>query len=441
MKKNSMDRKSGGWALLPLGLFLALYILTFVFTGDLSRIPVVIVFLLTSVAALLLSKGTISERVNVFCKGAANETILLMVVIFILAGAFAGSAKAMGAVDATVNAVLYFLPSDMIPASIFAAACFISMSMGTSCGTIAALTPVAVGLSSQIGMSLPAMIGIVIGGSMFGDNLSFISDTTIVATQTQRVEMKDKFLVNIRIVWPVALLLALYYVYLGYGLHHDANTAGEVQWLKIVPYIAVLVMALSRINVMIVLLTGVVLSGAIGMCDAGFTVWDWAAAANTGIVNDMGELIIVTLLAGGMFEVIRRNGGIDWLVNQITSNIRSRRKAEASIAALTACTGLCTANNTISLIIIGPVARRISAASQIDPRRTASLLDTFSCAIQGILPYGAQVLIASGLVEGVRPMDILPHLHYPILIGLAATLAIVFQYPAKYAKKALKVEN
>jgi Na+/H+ antiporter NhaC len=424
-----------GRALLPLSLFFILYIVVFVATGDLNKIPVSIAFTLTSIAALLLSKGSANVRIGAFCRGAANETIMLMIVIFVLAGAFAGSAKAMGAVDATVNAVLYVLPSDMIPASIFAAACFISMSMGTSCGTIAALTPIAVGISPQIGMSLPAMIGIVIGGSMFGDNLSFISDTTIVATQTQRVEMKDKFLVNVRIVWPVALLLTLYYAYLGYGLHHEVRIAEDVPWLKIVPYLVVLVLALSRVNVMIVLLAGIALSGAIGMFDAGFTVWDWAKAANTGIVNDMGELIIVTLLAGGMFEVIRRNGGIDWLVNKVTHNIRSRRRAEASIAALTACTGLCTANNTISLIIVGPVAHKISHVSQIDPRRTASLLDTFSCAIQGLLPYGAQVLIASGLAAGVRPMDIVPHLYYPLLIGLAATLSIIFQYPAKYTRK------
>ncbi|MDR1330648.1 MAG: Na+/H+ antiporter NhaC family protein [Tannerella sp.] len=431
---NNPEVKPNGWALLPLCLFFILYITVFIATGDLSRMPVPVAFVLTSIAALLFSRGSVNLRVTAFCKGAANDTIMLMIVIFVLAGAFAGSARAMGAVDATVNAVLYFLPSNMIPASIFMAACFISMSMGTSCGTIAALTPIAVGLSPQVGMDLPAMIGIVVGGSMFGDNLSFISDTTIVATQTQRVEMKDKFLVNVRIVWPAALLLLLFYVYRGYGLHREVHDVEAVEWVKIIPYIAVLVLALSRVNVMTVLLAGIFLSGAIGLLDADFTVWDWTVAANTGIVNDMGELIIVTLLAGGMFEVIRRNGGIDWLVDRITRNIRTKRQAETSVAALIACTDLCTANNTIALIIVGPVARKISLLFNVDPRRTASLLDTFSCAVQGLLPYGAQVLIAAGLAGSVKPMEIVPHLYYPMLTGVAAALAIVFQYPRKYTK-------
>ncbi|MDR2120498.1 MAG: Na+/H+ antiporter NhaC family protein [Tannerella sp.] len=439
---NNSDGKSeikpNGWALMPLSLFFILYITVFIATGDLNKVPVSVAFVLTSIAALLFSRGSANLRISAFCKGAANDTIMLMIVIFILAGAFAGSAKAMGAVDATVNAVLYFLPSDMIPASIFVAACFISMSMGTSCGTIAALTPIAVGLSPQIGMSLPAMIGIVIGGSMFGDNLSFISDTTIVATQTQQVEMKDKFIVNIRIVWPVAVAIVLFYIYQGYGLHHEGSVVGEVKWIKIVPYLVVLGLALSHVNVMIVLLAGVCLSGIIGLFDAGFTVWDWAKAVNTGIVGDMGELIIVTLLAGGMFEVIRRNGGIDWLVDKITKNIRSRRKAEISIAALVACTDICTANNTIALIIVGPIARKISKAFNVDPRRTASLLDTFSCSAQGLLPYGAQVLIAAGLAGSVKPAEIVPYLYYPLLIGVAAFLSIVFQYPRKYVKSSME---
>jgi Na+/H+ antiporter NhaC len=435
---NTPDNKShtppNARALIPLALFFILNIAVFIATGDLSKLPVSVAFALTALAALLLSRGSANLRISAFCKGAANDTIMLMVVIFILAGAFAGSAKAMGAVDATVNAVLYVLPSDMIPASIFVAACFISMSMGTSCGTIAALTPIAVGISPQIGMSLPAMVGIVIGGSMFGDNLSFISDTTIAATQTQRVEMKDKFMVNIRIIWPASLLLIAFYVYQGYGLHHEVSVVERVEWVKIIPYLVVLGMALSRVNVMVVLLAGIFLSGAIGLFDTGFTVWSWAKAAQTGIVSDMGELIIVSLLAGGLFEVIRRNGGIDWLVNKITKNIRSRRRAEASIAALVACTDACTANNTIALIIVGPIAHNISKTSHIDPRRTASLLDTFSCAVQGILPYGAQVLIAAGLAGSVKPMEIIPHLYYPMLIGLAALLSIIFQYPRKYTK-------
>ncbi|MDR2117915.1 MAG: Na+/H+ antiporter NhaC family protein [Tannerellaceae bacterium] len=432
MNTDDTNPRPRGSALLPLGLFFALYLVTFAFTGDLSRMPVVIAFLLTAVAAVCFSKGSVSQRVGVFCRGAANETILLMVVIFILAGAFAGSAKAMGAVDATVQIALQILPQNMIPAGLFLAACFVSMSMGTSCGTIAALTPIAVGLSPQIGMSLPAMIGIVVGGAMFGDNLSFISDTTIVATRTQGVRMRDKFIVNLRIVLPAALLATLLYVWQGLGLRQGMTEGAELSWVRMIPYVVVLVAAMAGVNVMTVLLSGFFLCGLIGLADGGFTVWEWAKATHGGIVGDMGELIIVSLMAGGLFEVIRRNGGVEWLVRKLTRSIQSRRKAEGSLAVLTMLTNLCTANNTIALIIVGPIARKIGDEYRIDGRRTASLLDTFSCFTQGMIPYGAQLLIASGLAGGVGPAEIVPYLYYPFLIGLASIAAILFQYPRRY---------
>ena len=431
MKELESDSRPNGWALLPLALFLLLYVLTFVFTGNPGRMPVTVAFLLASSAALFLSKGTISQRIGVFCRGAANETILLMVVIFILAGAFAGSAGAMGAVDATVNLTLRLLPGSMIPAGIFIAACFISMSMGTSCGTIAALTPVAAGIAPQIGMSLPAMVGIVVGGAMFGDNLSFISDTTIVATRTQGVKMKDKFRVNVRIVLPVAILITLFYVYQGVGLSGDMDV-GDISWIRIIPYLAVLILALAGVNVMLALSAGIVLAGLAGLCSGGFTVWEWAEAASNGVTNSMGELIIVSLMAGGLFEVIRRQGGIDWLVVRLTRNLRSGRKAEGNLAALVILVNLCTANNTIALIITGTIARKVGEKFALDGRRTASLLDTFSCFAQGLIPYGAQLLIASGLAAGVNPVDVIPYLYYPFLIGVASGLAIVFRYPRKY---------
>ncbi|MDR2628165.1 MAG: Na+/H+ antiporter NhaC family protein [Dysgonamonadaceae bacterium] len=421
-------------ALIPLGVFFALYLLVFAFTGDFGKVPVAIAFLLTSTTAIFFCKGSLSQRVALFCKGAANETILLMVVIFVLAGAFAGSAREMGAVDATVRLTLRLLPHNMIPAGIFIAACFISMSMGTSCGTIAALTPIAAGLSAETGMSLPAMVGIVVGGAMFGDNLSFISDTTIVATRTQGVRMKDKFLVNLRIVLPAALLATAIYLWQGRGLSGEIP-AGDFSWIKIMPYVAVLVTALAGVNVMLVLLLGIVLSGVAGLCAGSFSVWDWAKAANTGIVTDMGELIIVSLMAGGLFEVIRVQGGIDRLVAWLIRNIHSRRKAESRLAALITFTNLCTANNTIALIIVGPIARKIGETFHIDRCRTAGLLDTLSCFTQGLLPYGAQLLIASGLASGISPMEIVPYLYYPFLIGIASLIAILLQYPAKYTGK------
>jgi Na+/H+ antiporter NhaC len=433
MESIEVTHKPNPVALLPLGLFFILYVLTFILTGDLSKMPISVAFLSASALALCLSKGgNLMNRIGLYCRGAANDTILLMIVIFILAGAFAGTAKSMGAVDATVNMVLSFLPQKAIPAGIFIAACFISMAMGTSCGTIAALAPIAAGISAQTGFGLPFMLGVVIGGSMFGDNLSFISDTTIVATRTQGCRMQDKFRVNIKIVLPVAILVAGWYIFQGISLTGGQVdiAAVEVEWLKVVPYLIVLITALAGVNVIFVLFLGIVLSGAIGLLTGSFGMWDWTGAMSDGIVKDMGELIIVSLMAGGMFELIRFNGGVDWLIIRMTKNIRSVRSAETAIAGLVSFTDLCTANNTIALIITGPIAKKISDNFHLNNKRVASLLDTFSCAVQGVIPYGAQMLIASGLA-GVNPMAILPYSYYPFLMGIGAILAIVFQYPRK----------
>ncbi|MDR1886776.1 MAG: Na+/H+ antiporter NhaC family protein [Prevotellaceae bacterium] len=414
-------------ALMPLGVFFLLYILTFIFTGDLQKMPISAAFLAASAVAVLFSKGgKMSRRIEIFCRGCANDTILLMIVIFILAGAFAGTAKATGAVDATVNMVLYLLPETAVMASVFVAACFISMAMGTSCGTIAALAPIAAGISSQTGIGIPVMLGVVVGGAMFGDNLSYISDTTIAATRTQGCRMKDKFKANIRLVLPAALIVLGIYIFQGFNTVSNAvGEAHSVEWIKVIPYMVVLVTALAGVNVITVLTAGIVLSGVIGLAGGGFTVWEWAAALSNGIVKDMGELIIVSLMAGGMFEMIRYNGGIDWLVNRLTKNISSKRKAESAVAGLVSFTNCCTANNTIALILTGPIARQISDRAGLDKRRTASLLDTFSCFVQGLLPYGAQLLIASGLAN-INPMEIVPYLYYPFAMGIMATLSIVF---------------
>ncbi|MDR1810486.1 MAG: Na+/H+ antiporter NhaC family protein [Prevotella sp.] len=422
-------------ALLPLFGFFALYALTYIFTGSLSAFPVSVAFLATSVLAILFSKkNKLADRIAIFCKGAANDTIMLMVLIFVLAGAFAGTAKSMGAVDATVNMALYLLPENLLVAGMFLAACFISMSMGTSCGTITALAPLSVGIAAGTGMNMPFILGAVIGGAMFGDNLSFISDTTIVATRTQGCRMKDKFNVNIRILFPVVLLLLAAYVYLGFTSAAPYSvSATDVDWLKVVPYAVVLITALMGVNVIAVLMSGIVLSGIVGLLTGSFTVWEWASSMQTGIVTDMGELIIVSLMAGGLFEVIRFNGGIDWLIDRLSKNIRSKRQAEYKVASLVCFTDLCTANNTVALIITGPIAKQISDKFGIDNRKMASLIDTFSCAVQGLLPYGAQLLIASSLAD-VNPMQILPYLYYPALIGFASVIAIIFQLPRKYAK-------
>lgn len=431
---NGIPKKPNGLALLPLVVFFALYIITYIATGDLKNMPISVAFLTASVIALLLSKGgKIQDRVAVFCRGAGDETILLMVLIFILAGAFAGTAKSMGAVDATVNLMLYLLPEKSILITTFIAACFISMSMGTSTGTIAALTPIAVGISNQTGIPIPAMLGVVVGGAMFGDNLSFISDTTIVATRSQGIEMRDKFLVNIRIVFPAFLLVALLYIYQGFNYIGESEIpVVNIEWLKVLPYLVVLVLAVLGVNVVRVLIIGIILSGLIGLLGDGYNVWDWTASMSQGVVVDMGELIIVSLMAGGMFGIIRYNGGIEWLIKKITKWIKSKRSAELAIAGLVSLTNACTANNTIALIINGPIAKNISDRFGLNGKKVASIMDTFSCFIQGLLPYGAQLLIASGLAK-VNPIEIVPHLYYCMLLGVTAFLAILFRYPRKYS--------
>lgn len=424
---NDMNPRPSGKALLPLGVFFLLYVMTYVFTGDLSNMPVSVAFLTASAIAIMSSKGrNMMQRVEIFCRGSANNTIMLMVVIFILAGAFSGTARAMGAVDATVDMILYLLPEKIVVASIFIAACFVSISMGTSCGTIAALTPIAVDISAKTGLDLPMLVGVIVGGSMFGDNLSFISDTTIVATRTQHVEMKDKFKANFKLVMPVAILVLVIYIIQGFINPQSREEIGNIEWLKVIPYLAVLITALCGVNVITVLSIGIVLSGIIGLITNGFSVWQWCSAMSSGIVTDMGELIIVSLMAGGMFEVIRFNGGISWLITKLTNNLRTPKQAEGAIAGLVAFTDFCTANNTIALVITGPLAKQIGDKFKLDPKRVASLIDTVSCSIQSILPYGAQLLIAAGLAA-INPVEIIPYLYYPFLLGLVVILSIVFK--------------
>lgn len=416
-------------ALSPLLVFLILYLATSIIAQDFYKVPIAMAFLVSAVYALLTVKGTMNERINIFAKGAGNPTMVLMLAIFILAGAFAASAKAMGAVDTTVNLALRYLPEQAILPGIFLASCFISLSIGTSCGTIAALTPLAVGIAQQSGISVPLMVGLVVGGTYFGDNLSFISDTTIVATQTQGCSMKDKFRVNIRIVAPVALVMLVVYFLMG----NQVNTPTyieEVNFWLVIPYLAVVVLAICGVNVLLTLGIGILLTGIIGAALGIYDVFGWFSAMNEGMLS-MSELIIVTILAGGMLEIIRHNGGIDLIIKALTRRIDSQRGGELSIAALTCLVNICTANNTVAIITTGPIAKDIAQRFHIDPRKSASILDTASCFTQGLLPYGAQVLIAAGL-SGLNPIAIIPHLYYPMLIGVALLLAILFRYPRKY---------
>ena len=431
MQTTSSKHTMSGWlALSPLAVFLCLYLVTSLILNDFYKVPITIAFLSSSCYALAITKGlTLEQRIQQFSVGAGHKNILLMVWIFILAGAFANSAKAMGAIDATVNLTLLVLPDNLLLAGVFIASCFISLSVGTSVGTIVALTPVAVGLAEKTGVDLAYMTAIVVGGSFFGDNLSFISDTTIAATKTQGCMMRDKFKVNFQIVFPAAIIVLAIYIFKGLSLTATAQTT-SIEWLKVLPYLIVLATAVAGINVMIVLLLGVLSTGIVGFF-LGIDFFAWFGAMGEGVIG-MGELIIITLLAGGMLEIIRYNGGIDFIINKLTQRVKGKRGAEAGIAALVSIANLCTANNTIAIITTGPIAKGIAMKYHLDSRRTASILDTFSCLIQGIIPYGAQMLMAAGLA-GISPLSIIGNLYYPFFMGICAIAAILFRYPRKYA--------
>ena len=418
-------------ALSPILVFMAVYLVGSILAGDFYKVPLTVAFLAASAYAVCITpKLKLKQRIALFSRGAGDENLMLMVWIFILAGAFAKAAGAMGAIDATVDLTLRMLPDSMLLPGLFLAACFISLSIGTSVGTVVALTPVAVGIAGQTGTSLPLIVAIVVGGSFFGDNLSFISDTTIVATQTQGVRMSDKFKANIYLAGPAALIALVLYIVLGQGVVAPSDVAWPA-WYKMLPYLAVLVLATAGMNVLVVLLIGIVLAGIIGMASGSFDLMGWMQAMGEGVMG-MSELIIVTLLAGGMLALIRHNGGIDWLIRVLTRRINGQRGAKLTIALLVILADLCTANNTIALITVGPVARDIADRYGVDRRMSASLLDTFSCFAQGLIPYGAQLLMAAGLAA-ITPFDIIAYLYYPIILGAIALLGILFRFPRKCA--------
>lgn len=424
------DKIKGWLALSPLIVFLLLYLVTSLVANDFYKMPITVAFMLSSCYAVATMRGmSLGKKIQRFSAGAGDKNLLLMIWIFVLAGAFAQSAKEMGAIDATVNLTLSILPDNLLLAGMFIASCFISLSVGTSVGTIVALTPVAVGLAGKTGLDLPFMVAIVVGGSFFGDNLSFISDTTIAATKSQDCDMKDKFKVNSMIVVPAALVVLCIYIFQGMSLP-AAPHAGGIEWVKVLPYLIILLTAVAGLNVMKVLLIGLLSSGIIGLF-TGTGLFTWFGAMGTGI-SGMGELIIITLLAGGMLEIIRYNGGIDFIISALTRHISGKRGAELSIAALVSLANLCTANNTIAIITTGPIARDIASRFNLDRRKTAGILDTFSCFVQGVIPYGAQMLIASGLA-GISPLSIIGNLYYPFCMGLFALLAILFRYPRRYS--------
>ena len=413
-------------------MFILIYLVTSLIAGDFYKVPITVAFMIASIYAVTVSGGIpLRKRINIYSRGAGTSQMMLMIWIFILAGAFAHTAKMMGAIDATVNLTLTLLPGSMLLAGIFLAACFISLSVGTSVGTIVALTPIAAGVAQQTGTSVPFMTAIVVGGAFFGDNLSFISDTTIAATSTQGCRLSDKFRANAFIVVPAAMVILAVYLIMGSNMHSPQNV-GEVEILKVIPYLIVLLAAIVGMNVMAVLVIGLVLTGIIGMLMGAFDVFGWFGHMGQGIVG-MGELIIITMMAGGLLELIKHNGGIDYLIERMTRHVKDKRGAELSIAALVSLVDLCTANNTVAIITVGGIAKQVGDRYGVDNRKAASILDTFSCTVQGLIPYGAQLLMAAGLA-GLNPVSIVPYLYYPVAIGIAALLSILLRYPKRYSR-------
>ena len=405
-----------------------------------TSLSLTVAFMVSSIYAVAISGGMpIKKRIDTYSRGAGANNLMLMLWIYVLAGAFAASAKAMGAVDATVNLALSLLPASMILPGLFLAACFISLSIGTS-------VPIAAGLAHSVDANLALTVAIIVGGAYFGDNLSFISDTTVVATQTQGCQMSDKFRVNALIVVPAAILILAIYGVMGMGTKAPTHI-GEVEYLKVLPYIVVLITAICGMNVMAVLTLGTILCGAIGIgfhylgtdmtaansmgATGSYDLFGWFSAMGNGVIG-MGELIIIAMMAGGMLEIIRENGGIDYIIKKLTSHVGSKRGAELSIAALVSMVNICTANNTVAILTVGNIAKKIGDKFGVDNRKAASILDTFSCTVQGLIPYGVQMLLAAGL-SGLNPLDIIPYLYYPIAIGVAALLAVLLRYPKRYS--------
>ena len=423
--------KKGLIALSPILVLLLVYLTMSLASGDFYRISISVAFVAAAIYAVAALRGisrSLQERVAVFSEGASDKNILYMIWIFILAGIFAATAKAMGAVDATVHFTMRLVPAEFLPAGIFVAACFVSLSIGTSVGTIVALTPVVTGLAAQMGADTAQMVAIVVGGAFFGDNLSFISDTTIAATMTQGCNMRDKFRTNLLIVLPAALLSLGLYLFLGLsGSADGAEAVSAAEWYKTIPYLMVLVCAICGMNVLVVLVLGIIATAVIGLACGSLSGVSFCEAADDGVIS-MCELIVITLMAGGLMNMVKQSGGFEYVTRAITYRISGKRGAEAAIAALTVLTDICTANNTIAIITVGPIARDLSQRYGVSPRKSASLMDTASCFAQGALPYGAQLLMASGLAA-ISPLEIIPHLYYPMAIGVMVVLSIVFQFP------------
>ncbi|RGU95751.1 Na+/H+ antiporter NhaC family protein [Clostridium sp. AF15-17LB] len=419
------NERGNGAALLPIGIFLVIFLGAGIVTGDFYAMPAIVAFLIALFTAFIQNRGlSFQEKIKVIAKGVGDENIITMSLIFLCAGGFSGAVTAAGGVESTVNFGLSILPAKIAVVGLFIIGCFISVSMGTSMGTIAALAPIAVGISEKTGFSLAVCIGAVVCGAMFGDNLSMISDTTIAAVKTQGCEMKDKFRENFLIVLPAAIITIILFLVITWN-GNASVAAGSYNILRVIPYILVLVGALIGINVFVVLIGGTVVSLVVGVATGSLAAGEMFSSVGKGVTG-MYDITVISIVVACIVSLVKEFGGIQFILNLIKRSIKGQRGGEAGIAGLSLLVDMCTANNTVAIVMAGPIAKDISEEFDISPRRSASLLDIFTSVGQGLIPYGAQLLSAASLT-GLTPFNIMPYLFYPILMAISAILFIAFR--------------
>lgn len=417
------ESQGRGIALLPILVFLCIFLGSGVVTGDFYSMPAIVAFLAALTVAFLQNRELkFADKIKLAAQGVGDENIITMCLIFLAAGAFSGAVKAAGGVDSTVNLGLSILPSGMAVAGLFVIGCFISISMGTSVGTITALAPIAAGISEKTGFSMAICAGAVVGGAMFGDNLSMISDTTIAAVKTQGCEMKDKFRENFKIILPAAIITLIIFIVLGQNATYSAEGDLSYNIFKVLPYLVVLIGALIGVNVFVILISGTVLSLAVGLMTGAFTAAEMFVHVGNGVMG-MYDITVISMIVACIVALVKEYGGIDFVLSFIKKRINDEKGGELGIAALALLVDACTANNTVAIVMAGPIAKEISTDFGVTPRRSASLLDMFSSMGQGLIPYGAQLLAAASLT-GLTPFDIIPYCYYPFLMGISGLVFI-----------------
>ena len=426
-------KHKGFWGIFPLVFFLIFYVTSSVIAGDFTKTPVITAFFLSTILAVCLTRGlSLADRIRIFGRGAGTTKMMFIVWIFLIAGAFAESANQMGCISETANFIVSALPPQYIYVSIFVAGCFISMATGSGLGSIIAVAPIGVEVAQQLGTSMPFMCALVVCSAMFGDNLSFISDTTVVATATQGCELKDKFYTNIWIVVPAMVVLLIIYMIDGQNVP-QVEVVSSVQYIKVLPYVVVLAMAIGGADVLLTLSTGAFLCGIEGMALGEYDFYGWMGAVNTGMAN-MGSLVILVIMSGGFMALIQHNGGIDFLVRVCTKAIRGRRSAEAWICMLTVFMCICTSVNTVAIINVAPVAKSLSERFGLSPKRVASLMDTSSCITQELMPYSTHLLTAAAF-GGITAVSLIPYCYYAYLLAGCVILSVIFNIPKGIMKE------